>query len=152
LLDLLPPAKQERLGRFLKSRTLRVSAAAGIIDRYSQRMTTQRGVTAFLKSPVLHVLAVITAGSPAYAPLLAEKIPAENLPLVIGKAQMAYDLYRLLEPSLSLDWLKIWPLVTHHQGEPALNAWAFGQSLTAYWSQTLPVDQDLMAHFETYFA
>jgi uncharacterized protein len=152
LLDLLPPAKQERLGRFLKSRTLRVSAAAGIIDRYSQRMTTQRGVTAFLKSPVLHVLAAITAGSPAYAPLLAEKIPAENLPLVIGKAQMAYDLYRLLEPSLSLDWLKIWPLVTHHQGEPSLNAWAFGQTLTAYWSQTLPVDQDLMAHFETYFA
>jgi uncharacterized protein len=76
----------------------------------------------------------------------------ENLPLVIGKAQMAYDLYRLLEPSLSLDWLKIWPLVTHHQGEPSLNAWAFGQTLTAYWSQTLPVDQDIMAHFETYFA
>jgi uncharacterized protein len=152
LLALLPPAKQERLGRFLKSRELRVATAAGIIDRYSQRMTTQRGVTAFLKSPVLHVLAAITAGSPAYAPLLAEKIPAENLPLVIGKAQMAYDLYRLLEPNLSLDWLKIWPLVTHHQGEPDLNAWAFGQSLTAYWSQTLPADQDLMAHFEAYFS
>ncbi len=151
LLTLLPPAKQERLGRFLKSRELRVAAAAGIIDRYSQRMTTQRGVTAFLKSPVLHVLAAITAGSPAYAPLLAEKIPAENLPLVIGKAQMAYDLYRLLEPNLSLDWLKIWPLVTDHQGEPSINAWAVGQTLTAYWSQTLPMDQDVMTHFETYF-
>lgn len=150
LLALLSPAKQERLGRFLKSRQSKVMAAAGIIDRYSQRMTTQRGVTAFLKSPVLHVLAAITAGSSAYAPLLAEKIPAENLPLVLGKAQMAYDLYRLLEPSLSLDWLKIWPLVTHHQGEPSRNAWAFGQTLTAYWSQTLGPEQDLMVQFETF--
>jgi uncharacterized protein len=150
ILGLLPPAKQARLGRFFKARDSRVAAAAGIIDRYSQRMTLQRGITAFLKSPVLQVLAAITAGSPAYAPLLAEKIPAENLPLVLGKAQMAYELYLLLAPPLSLEWLKLWPLIVDHSGEPGLNAWAFGHSLTAYWSGITTEAEDLPTLFKTY--
>ena len=47
-------------------------------------------------SSVLQFISTVTTGSPALAHLLAEKIPVEELPVVIGKLQMAYDLFSLL--------------------------------------------------------
>jgi uncharacterized protein len=126
-------AKQARLARFLRNLDARTVAAAALIDRYSFRMTTQQGLTAFLKSPVLQFISQLTTGSPALAILLAEKIPVEELPLVIGKAQMAKELHNLLAPSASFDLIALWPYLIDQRGTPDRNAWEFGQILIASW-------------------
>lgn len=56
-------------------------------------MTTTQGLTAFLKSPVLQFVSTLSTGSPALAYMLAEQIPVEQLPIVIGKLQMGYELF-----------------------------------------------------------
>ena len=60
------------------------------------QMTTTQGLTQLLKSPVLEFISTMTTGTPALAQLLAAQIPVEQLPVVIGKLQMAYDLHSLL--------------------------------------------------------
>jgi uncharacterized protein len=126
-------AKQARLARFLRNLDARTVAAAALIDRYSFRMTTQQGLTAFLKSPILQFISQLTTGSPALAILLTEKIPVEELPLVIGKAQMAKELHNLLAPSASFDLIALWPHLIDQRGTPDRNAWEFGQMLIASW-------------------
>ncbi|MBD0337158.1 MAG: 50S ribosome-binding GTPase, partial [Cyanobacteria bacterium Co-bin13] len=95
LVESLDPAKQLRLTRFLRNREARIVSAAKTIDHYTFQMTTTQGVTALLKSPVLQFLAIMTTGNPALGYALAEQIPIEQLPTVIGKLQMAYDLAQL---------------------------------------------------------
>ncbi|OUC12887.1 MAG: GTPase [Alkalinema sp. CACIAM 70d] len=144
IVQVLDPAKQLRLARFLKDLDSRSLAAAKIIDQYSFQMTTTQGLAAFLKSPVLNFLSTLTTGSPALAILLAEKIPVEQLPLVIGKLQMAYELYNLLADraqSPAFDLLALWPVLTNPAGTPDRNAWAFGHTVVEYWTGTLPVEK-----------
>lgn len=141
IVQVLDPAKQLRLARFLKDLDSRSLAAAKIIDQYSFQMTTTQGLAAFLKSPVLNFLSTLTTGSPALAILLAEKIPVEQLPLVIGKLQMAYELYNLLADraqSPAFDLLALWPVLTNSAGTPDRNAWAFGHTVVEYWTGGLP--------------
>jgi uncharacterized protein len=143
ILNALDPAKQQRLARFLRNLDQRTAEATRIINRYANQMASQQGLTAFLKSPVLGFIAKLTTGSPALAIVLAETIPVEQLPVVIGKAQMAYDLYDLLRPPISFDLLALWPLLTE-PGDLANakpDAWAFGHALTEYWTQSLPADR-----------
>jgi hypothetical protein len=153
LLAVVPPAKQKRLARFLNNLEARAAAAAQIIDRYALQMTTTQGVTALLKSPVLQFVSNLSTGSPALAYLLAEQIPIEQLPLVLGKLQLAYDLFNLLaaeEPDLAnFDLLTLWPLLLDNPVAPDRNAWAFGHALLEYWTQRLTVDQ-LSARFRHY--
>jgi hypothetical protein len=151
ILDAMDPAKQQRLARVLQNLEARTVAAAQIIDRYSFQMTTQQGLTAFLKSPVLRFLSTLTTGSPTLAVLLAEKIPIEQLPLLIGKAQMAYDLYTLLNPAGNFDLLALWNVLLDQRGTPDLNAWAFGHALIRYWTQTLTAEQ-LQQQFDQYIS
>lgn len=153
LVELIDPAKQLRLARFLRSLEARTIEAAKIIDRYTLQMTTTQGVTALLKSPVLQFISTITTGSPALAYLLAEQIPVEQLPVVIGKLQMAYDLFTLLssdhKPSRNFDLLALWPLLLENSSSPDRNAWAFGHALVEYWSQNLTIAQ-LKQRFDAY--
>lgn len=153
LIEAIPPAKQLRLARFLRNREARTVAAAKIIDRYTFQMATTQGLTTLLKSPVLQFISTLTTGTPTLAYLLAEKIPVEELPVVIGKLQMAYDLYNLLnddaERSRSFDLLTLWPLLLENPAAPDRNAWAFGHALVEYWSQDLSIDQ-LWQRFESY--
>lgn len=152
ILNALTPAKQIRMARFLRNRQARAVAAAEIINRYSTQMSTFHGLTAFLKSPILHVLTTLSTGSPQLAHVLAEQIPVEQLPLVMGKLQMAYDLHGLLGPedrARGLDLLKLWPLLRDHQGSPQQNAWALGHALVEYWSQGLSLEQG-RSRFEFY--
>jgi hypothetical protein len=88
-------------------------------------------------------------GSPTLAYLLAERIPIEQLPLVVGKLQLAYDLFSLLQPvasldgearSHNLDWLSLWPLVTDNEQPPEQEAWALGHALVEHWSQETPAN------------
>ncbi|AIE75415.1 MULTISPECIES: GTPase family protein [unclassified Synechocystis] len=144
LLAVVSPAQQQRLARFLSNLEARSLAAARIIDRYALQMTTTQGITALLKSPVLQFVSSLTTGSPALAYLLAEQIPIEQLPLVLGKLQLAYDLFNLLaadKDDTNFDLLTLWPLLLDNPVAPDRNAWAFGHALLEYWTQNLTVEQ-----------
>jgi uncharacterized protein len=145
LLDRIEPSKQIRLARFLSDLDARIVAAAGIIDRYTMQMTTTQGLTQLLKSPVLEFISTLTTGSPALAQLLVAQIPIEQLPVVIGKLQMAYDLHSLLNTSqsksINFDLLALWPLLLDNAAAPDRNAYAFGHALLEYWTQSLTTDR-----------
>jgi len=153
ILDSIAPAKQLRLARFFKSLEARTIGAAKIIDHYTFQMATTQGLTAFLKSPVLSFISTLTTGSPTLALLLAEKIPVEQLPVVIGKLQLAYDLFDLLtadQPNPpSFDFRAIWGLLLENSASPERTAWAFGHALTEYWTQSLTPEQ-LRSRFDDY--
>ncbi len=152
LVSAIAPAKQLRLARFLRSQDARVAAAAKIIDSYTFQMTTTEGLTKLLKSPVLQFISTLTTGNPALGALLIEQIPVEEVPIVLGKLQMAYELFSLLgagsagKTSLgktTFDLLTIWPalLKTDSLHRADRRAWAFGHALVEYWSQNLPASQ-----------
>jgi predicted GTPase len=157
LVSLIDPAKQFRLGRFVADLEARTRLAAQIIERYAFQAGTGQGITAMLKSPVLRFLSLWLTGSPTLAVLLSEKLPIEQSPVVVGKMQMAYELYSLLnrprdqggKGMLNLDPLLLWPLFldTH---EPVTQAvWALGQTLSEYWLGSLPEsDKPLAEQFQ----
>ncbi len=152
LIESIDPAKQLRLSRFLRNLEARTVAAAKTIDHYTFQMATTQGLAAFLKSPILNFLSTLTTGSPALAHVLKEQIPVEQLPIVIGKLQMAYDLFSLLDsPDRSpvFDLRALWPLLLENSATPDRNAWAFGHALVEYWTKNLTVEQ-LQQRFETY--
>lgn len=152
LINSITPAKQQRLGRFLRDREAQSVAAAKIIDRYTKQMTTTQGVTALLKNPILEYISTFSTGSPALGKLLMEQIPVEELPLVIGKLQMAYELFNLFNSESQLyefDLRSIWSLLLDNSESPEKNAFAFGQALIAYWTKGLTLNQ-LRETFEEY--
>jgi hypothetical protein len=159
LIEAIAPAKQLRLARFLHNLEARIVAAAKIIDHYTFQMTTTQGLTALLKSPVLQFISTLTTGTPALAYLLAEQIAIEQLPVVIGKLQMAYELFTLLTPtretpdrptkSPNFELLSLWPLLLDNSASPDRNAWAFGHAVVEYWTQDLTPEQ-LRQRFEAY--
>ncbi|MBD2354910.1 GTPase family protein [Tolypothrix sp. FACHB-123] len=141
LVAAIAPAKQLRLARFLRNLEARTVEAAKIIDNYTFQMATTQGLTSLLKSPVLQFISTLSTGSPTLAYLLAERIPVEQLPVVIGKLQMAYDLFSLLNTgkSSNFDLLTLWPLLVENTA--ASDTWAFGHALVEYWTQNLTVEQ-----------
>ena len=159
LIESIAPAQQLRLARFLRNREARSIAAAQIIDRYSFQMATTQGLTVLLKSPVLQFISTLSTGSPTLAAVLAAQIPVEQLPIVIGKLQMAYDLYQLLQPTgdRKFDLLTLWPLLLDNAVPAAIaaevpvtqNAWALGHALVEYWTQDLAIEQ-VRQRFEFY--
>lgn len=153
LVSAIAPAKQLRLARFLRNLEARTVAAAKIIDHYTFQMATTQGLTALLKSPVLQFISTVSTGSPNLAYLLTEKIPVEQLPVVIGKLQMAYELFSLLSTDNAkerkFDLLSIWSLLLENKADPERNAWAFGHALVEYLTQNLTVEQ-FRQRFEYY--
>ncbi|MCW5314011.1 GTPase [Nostoc sp. KVJ3] len=155
LIDAIAPTKQLRLARFLRNLEARTVAAAKIIDHYTFQMATTQGLTALLKSPILQFVSTLSTGSPALAYMLAEQIPVEQLPIVIGKLQMAYELFSLLNTTnpnpLNFELLSLWPLLLENSASPDRNAWAFGHALVEYWTQNLTVEE-LRQQFEYYLS
>ncbi|HEY9850830.1 MAG TPA: GTPase family protein [Leptolyngbyaceae cyanobacterium] len=153
LVESIEPTKQLRLARFLRNLDARTVAAAKIIDRYTFQMATSQGLTALLKSPILRFVSTLSTGSPQLAYLLAEQIPVEQLPIVIGKLQMAYELFNLLNTgdsnTLKFDLLALWPLLLENSATPERNAWAFGHALVEFWTKNLSIQQ-LKERFESY--
>ncbi len=145
LMAAIDPAKQSRLARFLRDRRSRIEATAKVIDRYTFQMSTTQGLTTMLKSPILNFLSTVATGSPALARLLAAQIPVEQLPIAIGKLQMAYELFSLVGPEdtgpFDFDLLSLWPLLLENQQDPDRNAWAFGHAVVEYWVQGLTATQ-----------
>jgi uncharacterized protein len=154
LIEAISPAKKLRLARFLRNLEARSAACAEIIDRYSLQMTTGQGITALLKSPVLQFISTLSTGSGSLAAILAQSIPVEQVPLAIGKLQMAYELYLLLNTDvqpLNFDLPTLWPLLRDNSGTSQKNAWAFGQALVEYWVQNL-TKEELSQQFAAYLA
>lgn len=152
LLEAIAPAKQLRLAHFLRDLDTRTIEAAKIIDRYTLQMATTQGLTQLLKSPVLQFISTLSTGTPALAYLLAQKIPVEQLPVVIGKLQMAYDLFLLLNPNgnpLSFDLRSLWSLLIENSAPADRAAGALGHALVEYWTQDLTVEQ-LQERFNYY--
>lgn len=145
ILDAIAPAKQARLARFLQNLDARTKAATQIIDHYSFQITTTQGLAAFLKSPVLRFISTLATGSPSLALLLGEKLPVEQIPIVVGKLQMAYELYNLLTANAPqrppFDPTALWDLLVEPTAAPDRAAWAFGTALTEYWSQNLSLEE-----------
>jgi uncharacterized protein len=149
LIEAIAPTQQIRLARFLSNLEARAIAAAKIIDRYSLQMTTSQGMTLLIKSPVLQFLSTLSTGSPALAYVLADRIPVEQLPVVISKLQMAYELHGLLKPEQSLkagqsttfDLVPLWSLFLDQSAPADRSAWALGQALVEYWTKGLTVEQ-----------
>ena len=152
LVEAIEPAKQIKLANFISDRETKIVTAAKIIDRYTMQMSTTQGITNLLKSPILQFLSTMTTGNAALASALAQQIPVEQLPTVIGKLQMAYDLYMLLVEDAKInnfDFLALWSLLLDNEATPNRNAWAFGHSLVEYWTQNLTIEQ-LKEKFEYY--
>ncbi|WPF87016.1 GTPase [Cyanobacterium aponinum AL20118] len=141
ILDAIAPAKQVRLARFFRNLEVKSITAAKIIDKYTFQMATSQGLTALLKSPVLQFISTLSTGSPRLAYLLAEKIPIEQLPVVIGKLQLAYELFNLLndnnKQNKQFDLLSLWTLIIDMKGLPEDDAWAFGHALVEFWTKNL---------------
>ena len=144
LVKAIAPAKQLRLARFLRDLETRSNAAGKIIDRYTRQMATTQGLTSFLKSPVLQFISTMTTGNSTLAYVLAEQIPVEQAPVVMGKLQMAYDLYTLLNPDSNLsnfNLRSLWSLLLENNEVGNNNAWAFGHALVEYWTKNLSSDK-----------
>lgn len=156
LLDTIAPAKQFRLARFLQDLEARTTTAAKIIEQYASQMSTTQGLTSLLKSPVLNFISTLMTGSSALAVLLAEKIPVEQSPIILGKLQMAYELFSLLavpnqDIPRNFDLPVLWPLLSENSATPAHDAWAFGHALVEYWTQSLSPEQ-LQDRYHYYLA
>lgn len=146
LINAIAPSKQLRLARFLQDLETRTLAAAKVIDRYALQMSTTQGLASLLKSPVLSFISTLMTGSPQLAVLLAQKIPVEQAPVVMGKLQIAYELFSLLMPranagSRSFDLPVLWPLLLETSAPAAQDAWAFGHALAEYWTGGLNPEQ-----------
>ncbi len=141
LIDAIAPAKQLRLARFLRDLETRSQSAAQIIDRYTKQMATTQGLTNLVKSPILQFLSTMSTGNTALAFVLAEQIPVEQAPVVIGKLQMAYDLYVLLDDDSSpsnFPLRSLWSLLLDNDEDNSNNnAWALGHALVEYWTKDL---------------
>jgi uncharacterized protein len=150
ILQTLEPAKEFRLSRFLRNLETRTQTATKIIDRYVVQMGTAQGITALLKSPILGFLSTLLTGSPALAIVLTEKLPLEKTPVILGKLQMAFELYTLLSPSsspLNFELLTLWPFIAQPSNSENLQtvsqeAWALGQTLVEYWTRQSPLKLD----------
>jgi hypothetical protein len=85
--------------------------------------------------------------------LLAEQIPVEQLPIVIGKLQMAYELFSLLSSDTAnapkFDLLSLWSLLLATSTTSDREAWALGHALVEYWTQAL-TSTELRERFEHY--
>lgn len=151
LLEAIPPAQQFRLARTLRDQDTRTLAAAKIIDRYAFQMTTTQGLTALLKSPILTLVARQFAIVSPALPILAQQIPVEQIPIVIGKLQMGYELFGLFHNSAAPDWDMpiLWQIVTQQDEPVEQSAWALGQSLVEYWTQNLTAEQ-FQARYQHY--
>jgi uncharacterized protein len=130
------PAKQARMVRFFNNIDYLAATAAKIVDRYALQMTTTQGLAAFLKSPVLQYLSTMTTGTPTLAYILSDRLPVEQLPVVIGKLQMAVELHRLLKPQakpFDIDFRRLWTIAIDCRDNPAEEARTFGNTLIQEW-------------------
>jgi small GTP-binding protein len=154
LVGTIAPAKSERLAQFLRSREARIAAAIRLVERYALQMASGQGLVALAKTPLFAVIAARFTGTPELGTLLAQSIPAEQVPVVMSKVMLTYELAGLLNEPGTLfrpgEILKLWPIMLQGGDRPPIhNAWAWGQALVEYWTQDLTTDT-LKTRFDHY--
>jgi small GTP-binding protein len=154
LVEAISPAKSHRLAQSLRSREARIRAASLVIERYALQMTASQGSVSLIKTPLFAFIAARFAGTPDLGGLLAQHIPAEQIPAVINKVMMTHELASLFSQQENLlragEIVKLWPVLSvSNEHSPAHNAWAWGQTLTEYWTQDLSAE-DLVNRFNFY--
>jgi hypothetical protein len=152
LLDQIAPAQQSRLAQFLKDLNTRVQATSQVIERYVMQMGTQQGITALIKTPLLRFLSAQLTGSQSLGILLNQQIPLEQSPVLLGRMQMAYELFALLNDKpgpFKLELLELWPLITALSPTPDAterDAWALGQTLVEYWTHSHSLEKPIQRY------
>ncbi|NJK28651.1 MAG: GTPase, partial [Acaryochloris sp. SU_5_25] len=152
IMEQFEPAKQGKMARFLRDRNTRIQTAGKIIHQYAAQMGATQGLTALLKSPILGFLSTLMTGSPALAAALATQLPIEQVPVVMGKLQMGYELFSLLaEPDIhpNFDFLALWPLVLEISPSLRDDAWACGQTMVEFWVGKTSIET-LQERYQTY--
>ena len=154
LVEAISPAKSQRLAQFLRSREARITAALRLIERYALQMSSSQGIVALVKTPLFTFLSARFTGTPELGALLAQSLPAEQVPVIASKMMLTYELAALLNEQGTLfrpgEILKLWPiLVQNSDRAPAQNAWAWGQALVEYWTKDLSVNA-LKSRFADY--
>lgn len=155
LLERIDPAKQFKLARFLSNRKAKAATAAKIIEHYTTMIATGVGIVSLVKSPLLGYISIFLKIPPDLTYLLAQKIPVEQLPLVVGKLQMAFELFTLLNSQkldknkFEFDLLSLWPILLRSDPPLERNMLAFGQILIAHYTGIVPIDK-LSQEFEKY--
>ena len=151
----LNPTQQTRLARFLTSLSAQALAAETLIAQSHAQITMTQSLTTWLKSPVLSFLSTLATGTPELGLLLATQIPVEQIPLILGKLQLAYDLFSLLTAAQnsaqnsaqntpqprSFNLLVLWPALIQSSGNGDQDARAFGRLMVEYWTGGLPSEQ-----------
>ncbi|MGF1457707.1 MAG: GTPase family protein [Leptolyngbyaceae cyanobacterium] len=145
LLAAIAPAKSQRLAQFLRSREARITAAIRLVNRYAVQMASGQGVIALVKTPLFAFLSARFAGTPELGTLLAQSLPAEQVPVVASKIMLTYELAGLLHERDSLfrpgEILQLWPILLQGGDHPpAQTAWAWGQALVEYWTKHLSLE------------
>jgi len=113
------------------------------------------GIVSLVKSPLLGYISIFLKIPPDLTYLLAQKIPVEQLPLVVGKLQMAFELFTLLNSQkldknkFEFDLLSLWPILLRSDPPLERNMLAFGQILIAHYTGIVPIDK-LSQEFEKY--
>lgn len=154
LVEAIAPAKSYKLAQFLRSREARITAATRLIERYAVQMSSGQGLVALVKTPLFAFLSARFTGTPELGTLLAQSVPAEQVPIVASKIMLTYELAGLLQEQGSLfrpgEILALWPLILDtRERSPAQNAWAWGQALIEYWTKDLSVSA-LKSRFKHY--
>jgi hypothetical protein len=154
LVEAIAPAKSQRLAQFLRSREARITAATKLIERYAIQMSSSQGIVALVKMPLFGLISARFTGTPELGTLLAQSIPAEQVPIVASKMMLTYELAGLLNEQGNLfrpgEILKLWPILLEHSDRsPAQNAWAWGQALIEYWTKDLSASA-LKSRFDYY--
>ena len=148
LVNALGEAKQYRLAQFLQNQTAQAEAAAKLIRQYATRVSTSQGIAELLKSPILRYLSRLMTGSDLLATALMDKVPVEQAPMVIGKLQLAYDLFQLVAPAeKSFDLLELWPVLMSQGSAPPETVAAFGQGVVAYYLGQQPSLEQAVEHY-----
>ena len=154
LIENISPSQQFRLARFLSNQEARAITAAKLIKDYTFTMATGEGLVSLAKRPAVAFLSILLKVPPKLSYLLAEKIPVEQLPLVIGKLQMAGEIFALIKPeginqAEKFDLLSLWPLLINNQPPLEKNVQAFGKVLLEYYLKGITQEQ-LSERFENY--
>jgi small GTP-binding protein len=154
LLAQIDPVKQQKLSRFLQDLKVRIQETQRVIDRYVSQIGTQQGIAALIKTPLLRFLSVRFTGSQELGIFLNQQIPLEKSPVLLGRLQMAYELFALLTENpnplqFQLQLPRLWPVLI--QISPALeqDTWALGQTLVEYWTEQITAEK-LLHRYQVY--
>ena len=115
LLQVCPGQQQAQLAMVLRDRQTCLATATTLVARYRDQVELQQDLTAALKTPLLQGVGLLVGRNAALGALLARQLPIEQVPLAIGKLQLAAQLLQLLGRSLASELVALIPAILDPQ-------------------------------------